>query len=146
GYAQSYANILRSVSMMLPLSVPAPLREALGMQAHDTITDNDISRRSEEVRAQVRAIVRAKGNDPAAYTQDERAIVEFAYAMNTLAETRRHSDALKILPDQRPGADSAWFSPWTIQENSAGGPRLAAYLDSWQRMARAWHDGKPGDW
>lgn len=126
-----YGDLLRSLTMMLPLNITPP--KALGMQGSD-LTYSDISNASHRIDQRVKDIIRRKGDNPEAYSRDEKEIVEFAYQMSLLSDATAQNALFNVLP-----AGGAFVSPWmAAQDNEA--------LGAWKTLARAWHQEDAVSW
>ncbi len=130
-YALLYGELLRSLTVMLPLNVSPP--ETLNI-AGDNLTYADLSSHAGVIRGHVKDIVARKGDDPGRYTEEEQDIVTFAYQLDLLGRASEHNALLKIIP-----AGAQWIAPWMVAE---GNP----VMTHWQTLAGAWHKDDAALW
>lgn len=130
-----YGQLLRSFSFMLKLnlSVPESLAKAWKIDAATPPTLLTLQPHQKKLDARVRQIVQRKGGDPAAYTDEERAIVGFAFEIETLKGGGRNNVLFRIIPGD------PWLSPWEAQKDGA-------YLQQWLAMANAYGEADIAGW
>ena len=131
-----YAQLLRTFTFTLPLNITPPYG-LMNVPEGKMLTLEDYSRHAQNIDNKVKEIVRRKGDDPKAYSEQEKNIVSFAFDMQTLRQAGENNVLLRIVPGQG-GKNSEWFSPWALMQSGQGSPESAAYLDSWQKMATAY--------
>ncbi len=139
-----YAQLLRSFTFTLPLNIEPP-EGLMDLPRAGTLTLEQYSRHAQKIENRVKDIVRRKGDDPGSYTEKEKAIVSFAFDMQTLRQAGENNVLLRIVPGQG-GAKAEWFSPWALMQAGQGSPDSAAYLDLWQAMAKAYLSGDAKSW
>lgn len=144
-----YAQLLRSFSPVLPLSAPIPetLRAAWRIDSNAAPALKDIVKHARDLERRVAAIAKDKGEDPANYSNEERAIVFFAYHVDVMRGGGQGNILLRIIPGA-PGGSNAeeWLSPWAVLEEGGGTPSTAPYFESWAAMARAYAAGDATAW
>lgn len=130
-----YGQLLRSFSFMLRLnlSVPESLAKAWKIDPATPPTLLTLQPHQKKLEARVRQIIQRKGDDPTAYSNEERAIVNFAFEIETLKGGARGNVLFRIVPGD------PWLSPWEA-------PKDGAYLQQWLAMANAYADSDEGAW
>lgn len=133
-----YAQLLRSFSLLLPLrmDIPDTLRAAWNFNDADSFTLRELRRHDRDLRLRVERIVRAKGSDIRAYSDEERALVDFAYNLDLLKRGGQFNALLRVIPS--PAPNGAWSSPWQIAEGGAGTPEAAGILRLWEEAAKSY--------
>lgn len=139
-----YAQLLRSFTFTLPLNITPP-NGIIDLPEGQMLTLEEYARHAQKIDKEVQDIVRRKGDDPKAYNNEEKNIVSFAFDMQALQAAGNNNVLLRVIPGQS-GSDAEWFSPWALMQAGEGSPETAAYLDLWQKMARAYLDGNHAAW
>lgn len=139
-----YAQLLRSFTFTLPLNITPPAN-VITLPEGQMLTLEEYARHAQKIDKKVQDIVRRKGDDPKAYSDDEKNIVSFAFDMQALQAAGNNNVLLRIVPGQGE-ANAEWFSPWALMQAGQGSPDSAAYLDLWQKMAKAYLDGDHAAW
>lgn len=65
--------------------------------------------------------------------------------IDQMQERGRLSTAFAILPTQWKGRQD-WYSPWSLRFNGLGSPQLAAYQNTWLKLAEAYRQGDATAW
>lgn len=140
-----YTQLLRSLTFLLPLDldVPPSLAKAWKLDGAGPHRLQDFRPHKDALERRVQAIIKRKGNDPARYSADERAIASFAMNLHVLETAGQNNLLLRILP----GIDGEeWHTPWALAETGQGSPQSAAYLKLWQHMADAHQKNDSAAW
>ncbi len=143
-----YTQLLRSFSGLLPLSVSLPesLVKDWNIKPDQLQSLRDFKRYEQRLKNRVKKILKEKGDNPSAYTQDEKEIAAFAYSLFVIEQAGAQNMILRILPGLVEQAGGQWFSPWAIEQSGMGSPQSAAYLKLWTDMMNAYRAGNPENW
>ncbi|MEZ5919063.1 MAG: cytochrome c biogenesis protein CcsA [Alphaproteobacteria bacterium] len=137
----AHNNLLRSLSLLLPLQVDIPARYQGGLPEGD-VTFLHLAGYEQRILQDLKSIIAAKGEDPRLYTPEEQKIAALAFQMQQIRAGGAHSESLRILPLQWENRKGEWISPWAvITGDGGGGPDMAAYLALWGKMADSWRAG-----
>ena len=147
-YSILYAQLLRSLSALLPLNVKLPgiLEKEWGVDGRNLHSLRDFKKYEKRLKSRLQKIIRAKGENLERYTQGEKEIALFAYQLDLLAAAGTQNILLKIVPPQWGSHEEEWFSPWTVIQEGSGSPQGAAYLEDWKEMAMAYQAGNNEGW
>lgn len=139
----AHNNLLRSLSLILPLNIDVPERYT-DMPAETTFLH--LIGYEQRILKDLKSIIAAKGEDPTRYSAEEQKIAALAFQMQQIRMGGAASDIFKILPIRWDGRKGEWLSPWSLVTGDGGGsPELAEYLALWTKMADAWRGGNPQD-
>ncbi len=147
-----YMQLMRSFSMILPLSVTPPdnlLKTAEREEfSGKTPSYMELSKLKDRTDRKLKEIIRRKGEDPRAYTTDESHIATFAWQLDTLARSSEGNRLFRVIPvtwkNEKQAEDRV--SPWAILQEGLGSPETAATLRLWETLAQAWLDQDPALW
>lgn len=131
-HALIYTALLRSLSALLPLAIDPPAGSGIDTR---NPTYMDVRTHIPALEKKVQDLVARRGDNPEHYTAKERALVEFTYQISLLGRGGEGSALFKVLPTET----SEWVSPWMAATDNP-------HLDSWQILARAWHQGDHSTW
>ncbi|MEM6781128.1 MAG: cytochrome c biogenesis protein CcsA [Pseudomonadota bacterium] len=130
-----YSNILRSLSLVVPLSIQPP--NSLGLEEKETYTALDFERIAQKAENKVKDIVRQKGDDIEKFSDEEIELAQFMMQMSVLREASSANVLLRIIPPQWNESEE-WMSPWVLIQSGQGSPQSSAYLDLWKNAAIAY--------
>ena len=142
--ALSYMDLLRSLSLLLPLNIELP--EKYNVDQNGAISFLNLKKLEQDLSADIRTITRQKGGDFDRYTQDEKNIAVAAYQLEIMAAGGSGNDVLKIIPPQWESDNGNWHAPWEILQSGEGSPRSAKLLDAWRDMGRAYNEQNDKNW
>ncbi len=129
---REYSELLRSFSSILPLNIDIPAAYKNGAE-HPVYLD--YMKIQGDVETQVYFLVRKKGANPAKYTDKERQLANFAFALEDVKNGGAQNDALKII-----FADGQWLSPWQFLLQQEKAP------PAWQTIATAYRENDAAEW
>jgi ABC-type transport system involved in cytochrome c biogenesis permease subunit len=123
-----YSDLLRSFSAVLPLGIDAPSAYGTGKAYIDFRTHED------EIQKNAAKLVRKKGTDPAKYSDDEKKLAAFAFALQEIETAGANNSTLKII-----NKDGDFLSPWqSLLQNGD--------LKIWHNMATAYRTDDAEGW
>jgi len=135
----TYLKLMRSLSLILPLNVEVPDR--YGVTKGD-VTFLDLVRQETRAIDDLKSIVADKGDDPAQYSAQQRAIAALAFQLQQIRGGAAGNALFKIMPLSWQGGQQVEFlAPWELLLRGQGSPENAAYLKRWQAMASAYRAG-----
>lgn len=134
-----FSQILRSMSLITPLSVTPPqmLQDRPLKGSYSAL---DLKRYDQPARAALKAVMAAKGDDLSRYTEQEMEVLHFVFTLDMLQETGIRSVLLRVIPQQQ-GAAAEWLSPSSLIETGQGSPRTKSLLSLWAQTAKAYRGG-----
>lgn len=135
-----FMQILRSFSMILPLdiTVPGTLAKEWKIDTSKPMTYAALGKHETALQARVEKIIRRKGDNPDRYTDSEKEIAAFAYAMQSLRVGSEGNVLFRIIPTVWEGGEGTWFSPWALGESGKGSPESAQILKLWEEMGQSY--------
>jgi ABC-type transport system involved in cytochrome c biogenesis permease subunit len=132
-----YGDLVKSLSMILPLNIPLPAELEIETTYQEGATFLELAATEQEFMGLVQSLLARQGENPDNYSQDERALAALAFEYNVLRETEQQNNLLQIIPPEWNDSRD-WISPWQSLLSGQGGPQSAAYLRLWQDMAAAY--------
>ena len=138
-----YTQILRTFSLILPLSVDLPAK--WDKQNTGPVTYLDLRKIERDVQEETLAIVKRKGEDPAKYNDEERKTVILSYQMKLLGDGAENNQLLRLIPAQW-SEGGEWLSPWAVLQEGQGSPETGKLLEIWRGLAQAWQNGDTAAW
>jgi ABC-type transport system involved in cytochrome c biogenesis permease subunit len=144
--AISYAQILRSLSLLLPLNVALPpdLAEKAGIKPDRPVSWLDLKKIDKDIEARIKNIIKKKGEDIESYTADEQQLAALGWQIRLMTEAAETNRLLRIAPPQWANENDTgsqkqdWLSPWALVQQGQGSPDTIHLLNVWQNMAQAW--------
>lgn len=143
--ADEVAQILRSFSMLLPLSIEWPT----GFKKPATttaMTYRAVLAQEAALRDALKTIIKRKGEDPRKYSAQELKIAAASFALDQIRRGGETSALLRVIPQSWDKTQQDWHSPWELIQGGYGGPVQARYLDAYAEMAAAWQAQDPLRW
>ncbi len=143
--AESYIQLLRSFSFLLPLqlSLPPELIKDWNIDTTKPFSLEEYKKIEARVMAHVKAIVIKKGEDLKKYTPEEMAVAGFSFEMKILESGGDGNNFLRIFPSIN---SQEWFSPWAITSQGQSSPQSTAYMALWHGMAQAYLENDVAAW
>lgn len=142
--ALSYMALLRSLSLLLPLNIELP--EKYKLARDEAISFLNLKKLEQDLSADLRIIIRKKGENFDSYNEDEKNIAVAAYQLEIMAAGGSGNDVLKIIPPQWESDHGDWHAPWEILQSGEGSPRSAKLLDAWREMGQAYNEKDNSNW
>lgn len=141
-------NLLRSFSMILPLSITPPneWRNKAGINAGTPVTYLSLKKIEPELEQVIRRLIKAKGQNPDRYNQKEQKTAILGLQIATIANAASGNNLLRVIPTSVGQEAPQWVAPWELMENGAGTPDTATLLTAWQKAALAWQEGNAAEW
>jgi len=139
-----YTQLLRSFSLILPLSIepPAILTREWGLKPGATFGSlQEFRKYDRRLKERLQGIIHRKGDNPDRYSEDEKNITTFAYEMQSLGEGGDLNVLLRVIPPAPGSTSDEWSSPWTLVDQGTGSPGSAALLAKWRKAAQGWQTG-----
>lgn len=127
-------DLLSSLSLFLPLSVPVP--ESIIPNNEEPLTYVDSLDFANDLRQAVTALAESKGQNIDTYSADEQQILHLSFALAGLKERGLQSQIFRVFPTND---RSPWISPWQFLTSGASGPQTADLFKQWQDMSQAYH-------
>lgn len=143
--ALEYTQILRSFSGVLPLAISLPPKwEKLAQQDKKNIISYvSLSMLAPEMEKDIKEIIRKKGEDPTAYSDNEQQLVALGWQLRTIAEAGQNNTLFRVvyIPDKK-----TYISPWEYVTGDNNTPVSKEYFDAWQDIALTYQGGKADAW
>lgn len=140
----SYMALLRSLSLLLPLTIELP--EKYNVSPNEAMSFLDLKKLEQDLSSDLRKIIGKKGEDFESYTSDEKNIALAAYQLEIMAAGGSGNDVLKIIPPQWESDQGDWHAPWEILQSGEGSPRSAKLLVAWRDMGQAYNEKDNVKW
>ncbi len=142
-----YGQMLRSFSFVLPLniSVPGTLAKDWKIDPEKPFTLQDARKFLPDLEKKIAALVRNRGEYPAAYNDAEKDLAYFGFQIRALEQFGGDNVLLRLIP----GAwdeGGAWYSPWALGDSGQSSAKGEAYLSLWRDMAQAYVKGDSAAW
>lgn len=125
-----YTQLMRSLSLLLPLSVGWQDTEARDYLA--------LRRYEEQAQNELAAIVKRKGEDIDQYTAEEKQVAAFAMQMAVMRGGAEGNNLLRVIPAV--WRQGEWVAPWAMIGAGQGAPETMVMMDHWRAMADSWMD------
>ncbi len=133
-----YSDIMRSLSLIVPLSIDPP--QSLGLPEQDIYTALDFQRIAKAGEDKLKSVIRKKGDTIDTYTEDELELAQFMMRISVLRDASASNVIFRIIPPQWTGTEE-WLSPVAMVNNGQGSPQSAEYLELWKQAAIAYSMG-----
>lgn len=108
-----YTQILRSFSMLMPLTITPP--ESLSAKEKDIYSALDLQKARRTAQQKLKSIQSQKGNEFGQYTDEELDIARFVQQMNILESAAQNNVLFRVIPPQSKDSEF-WLSPWEALE------------------------------
>ncbi|HRQ60884.1 MAG TPA: cytochrome c biogenesis protein ResB, partial [Alphaproteobacteria bacterium] len=134
----AYGQILRALTLVLPLSAPPPESlKSLGPKNYE-LSYLDFSRLREDIDTLVKTTLKRKGENVETYTEEELRTVQLSYALDQIKSGAKPNTIFAVIPSE----NSVWQTPW----ESTSSPQSATTLALWQSAALAWQKNDAEGW
>lgn len=149
--AMEYSQILRSLSLALPLQIEVPPRwaEQLNVQTLTPLTYLDLVKIEPVLDADLKSLIAKKGENPDTYTQDEVATALLGMNLKTLKDSASGNTLFRVIPnawDQNNVTSDTWISPWALMTSGQGSPQTLKILLMWKELATAYQNQDTQAW
>ena len=141
----TFTELMRSLSLLLPLNIEIPDRYVKSMPEGGA-TYQQLMKLEPRAIDDLKKIVKKKGEDPAGYNDEEKQIAQFAFYLQIFRSAAQNNAVLRILPAGWDEEAGLWVSPWAMGDEGRGAPENTAYLEIWKRMAMAYRNDNAQDW
>ena len=150
-YSVLYDQLLRSLTMFLPLAIAPPeaLKNDLGLTDDKTLYSLlDLKKYSQQIAEKFAAVAAKEGVGHENYTPEEIDMVRFGMQIDMLQQGGFHNELLRIMPPEttNPDAPKEWLSPWTLMQQGDEALETNALIPFWQDMALAYIKGNADQW
>jgi len=134
-----YNQLLQSLSLLLPLPMPPPS----GIAGQTFL---DLQKAEQDLLATLSQIMKKKGDNLDAFTEDGQTLASFVFSLQKLRESGAGNITLRIAPSVWDGQNQTWLSPWEVVLSGQSAPQTGAYLALWQQMATAYRTNNAAAW
>lgn len=139
--ALEYTQLLRSMSLLLPLNVDLPS----DYDDHkDTTTYLDLKKHSIDIEDRIRAIIDKKGNDPEKYSPAEQRVAILGLQIRTIESAAQGNNLLRVIPSPLEAGD--YLAPWDLVGSGQATWESVPQIALWEKLADSWRDRKVKDW
>lgn len=132
-----YSDIMRSLSLIVPLSIDPP--SSLNIPQQENYTALDFERIAKTGEDKLKAIIRKKGDAIDSYTEEELELAQFMMRISVLRDASTSNIIFRIIPPQWTGTEE-WRSPAAMIQSGQGSPQSADYLNLWKDAAVAYNN------
>lgn len=142
--AYMYTQILRTLSLILPLNIdiPPPWNKTFT----GTVSYLDLRKSQRDVEVAAANIVKRKGANPESYTENEKNTALLGYQLRLMGDAASTNDLVRIIPVPWSGAAGEWQSPWAVLQQGSGSPETGALLQVWRNLAISWQQEQSDEW
>ncbi|MCB1551182.1 MAG: cytochrome c biogenesis protein CcsA [Alphaproteobacteria bacterium] len=146
--ALEYTQIMRSLSLTLPLSVTIPQKwnEAFSLMPSKTINYLTLKKIDAELQQEIKSIITQKGENPEKYTPTEQQIAILGWQIKMIENAAIGNTVFRVIPDPWNTTSGEWISPWEVLQSGKGSPRTTLYLDIWSSLATSWQQQDNIEW
>ena len=141
-----YAQLLRSLSLILPLDVYVPKKYRGKDRTQKNWTYLELIKLEQRIKTDLQKIIRRKGEDFMRYSRTEKAIAKLGFRLDTIRSGAQNNMILRIMPVHWAGETPQWMAPWPVLQGGQGSPESAAYLALWKEAATAYRSGEAHEW
>ncbi|MDY0029411.1 MAG: cytochrome c biogenesis protein CcsA [Pseudobdellovibrionaceae bacterium] len=139
--ALQYTQLLRSMSLLLPLNVDLPSE----FDDHkETTTYLDLKKHAIEIEDSIRTIIDKRGNDPEKYSAAEQRIAILGLQIRTIESAAQGNNLLRVIPSPLEAGD--YLAPWDLVGSGQATWDSVPQIALWEKLANSWRDGKSEDW
>lgn len=132
----SYNELLRSFSMIMPLSLNPP-----GQYQNLPPFYLDYMPSEKALMEKVKKIVKKKGSNPEKYSQEEQTTTNFAYALEKIRNGGSQSNIFRVLSTGK----TEWVSPWALVLEEKQRPQNP-YFSAWENLSQSHNNGDESRW
>lgn len=145
--AINYTQIIRSLSLILPLNIAIPKewQNTIKTDADGTLSYLNLKKIEQSILDNTKKIIAEKGDDLTRYTKDEQSILLFSYQLDLLQNAAQRNEILRIIPSPWIESKDEWFSPWSLYQTGQASPQTAPFIESLKDMARAYNSQQQSD-
>lgn len=145
--AATLTGLMRSLSIILPLDVVVP-EEYKAQIEGENLSYAELAGMETPLSARLQKIIRAKGEDLNAYTEEEKKIALLAFQLQSVRGAASGSSGLLAIIPANWGAENGgnWYAPWDLVLQGQGSPQSAAYLENWRDIAEAFRASNSAAW
>ncbi len=146
--ALEYTQILRSLSLVLPLNVTVPPKWAKELPTLSTRNVNFLTLKKIDAGLQddIKRIIKTKGQNPEKYTAAEQMTAILGWQVKMIADAAEGNNLFRVIPDPWDQSAGEWESPWQLIQSGKGSPRTSQFLDLWTNLAANWSQLDPQGW
>ncbi len=140
--------LLRSFSMILPLSItlPSDWDKKAEIIKGAPVTYLALKKIEPELEQTLRRLIKTKGQNPDRYNAREQKTALLGLQISTIASAAKGNNLLRVIPSSLEQDTPQWVAPWELMEGGAGTPTTASLLTAWQITALAWQEGDAKSW
>lgn len=138
--ALAYAQLLRSLSLIMPLEIDLPERYGAMIEQKNPSYE-DLAKIESLLTKDLKNLVQKKGKNPDSYNKEERQIAQLGFQLQMFRLAAENNDLFQIVPISWEGAQDTWSSPWILMQKRQNSPETADYLQHWKNMAAAYRNG-----
>ncbi len=128
---QELNQLLRSFSALLPLNIdmPADYQDIPPTYRALLAYENDI-------REQLKTLIREKGEDPTLYTDDEKKLAFLGYSLQQIGASGIDNRVLRVIPGS--ANPEHLLAPWEAITSGEASPATAQHFKMWEDMIAAY--------
>lgn len=144
---ESYVQLLRSLSLILPLSLDVPEKYHSG-ELERAPTYLDLVQAETKIGLELKSIIAKRGTNPDNYSDQEKELAALAFQLSQIRQGGTQNNLFQIMPGAWQSSSSGpdWFTPWALLLRGEGSPASGHYLKLWQDMAEAYRTQNPSLW
>lgn len=131
------AQVLRSFSMILPLSITYNDQENVNFLM--------LKAKIPEIEEEIRQIIKDKGGNPENYSEEELKKVGLGYNLQKITQSGAQNALFKVIPVEW-AENKKLAAPWQLINDGLGSPKARENLDLWADLANAYRHGDHDLW
>ena len=138
--ALTYTQLLRSLSLIMPLEIDVPERYRKTIKQNNPSYE-DLTKIEPLLIKDLKKLVQKKGKNPDSYNEEEQQTAQLGFQLQMFRLAAENNDLLQIVPVNWEGTQDTWVSPWVLMQKRQNSPETADYLQHWKNMATAYRAG-----
>lgn len=142
--AFAYTDLLRSLSLLLPLNINLPDKYA--SSASQNLSWLELKKLEQNLDADVKKIITRKGENFESYSADEKNITVLSFQLKLMASAASNSNVFKIIPPQWQDDKGNWHAPWELLQKGEGSPETAKLFEQWRALGKAYNANDSTIW
>ena len=135
--AFAYTDLLRSLSLLLPLNIELPNKYKT--YSAQNMSWLELKKLEQSLDQDAKKIISAKGEKFSRYTDDEKNIAVLSFQLKLMASAAGNSSVLKIIPPQWQDDKANWHAPWELLQKGEGSPDTAKLFEQWRTLGKAFN-------
>ncbi|HOO50440.1 MAG TPA: cytochrome c biogenesis protein CcsA [Alphaproteobacteria bacterium] len=141
--ALEYTQLLRSLSLLLPLNVDLPdqYKEEINPE---TVNYLVLKKHAIDIEDSIRNIIDTKGNNPETYSEKEQRIAILGLQIRTIESAAEGNSLFRVIPS--PINDGDYLAPWELIQSGQATWESSPVIKEWELLAQSWRETDTTTW